>query len=177
MNNVVRAAIEVPTGIIKALINNLIHGSYISPIAAISPMAEVTIDRGTKRVTIADHFRMREGARIRVRTGASLAIGKNVFINHGCIIVSRERVVIGDDVQFGPNVMIYDHDHDYRAAGGVRSMKFRTSPIIIGNNVWIGASVVILRGTTIGDNSVIGAGCVIKGNYGDNSVVIQKREG
>ena len=52
---------------------------------------------------------------------------------------------------------------------------FKTSPVIIGNNVWIGANTVILRGTEIGDNCVIGAGCVIKGKYGANSVIVQKR--
>jgi len=43
-------------------------------------------------------------------------------------------------------------------------------------NCWIGANTVILRGTTIGDNSVIGAGCVLKGEYPAGAIIIQKRE-
>lgn len=46
----------------------------------------------------------------------------------------------------------------------------------IGKNCWIGANTVILRGTTIGDNSVIGAGCVLKGEYPAGAIIIQKRE-
>ena len=53
--------------------------------------------------------------------------------------------------------------HDYRAEGGVAAMRFKTAPVVIGNNVWIGANTMILRGTTIGDNSVVGGEAVIKG--------------
>lgn len=75
----------------------------------------------------------------------------------------------------GPNVLIYDHDHDYKAKGGVFSLKYKTTPIVIGNNVWIGANSIILRGTSIGNNCVVGAGCVLKGEYPDNSIIVQKR--
>ncbi len=174
MNNIARAIIEVPTGIIKAITNNILHGSHISPVCAVNPFAEITIDRGSK-VSIGSHFRARGGSHTRVRKGASLNIGRNVSVNHGCMIVCRESIEIGNDVQFSPNVMVYDHDHDYRANGGVKSMKFKTSPIKIGDNVWIGANTVILRRTEIGDNCVIAAGSIIKGVYPDNSVIVQKR--
>lgn len=85
------------------------------------------------------------------------------------------QIVIGDDVQFSPNVMVYDHDHDYKAKGGVKSMKYKTSPIFIGNNVWIGANSIILRGVRIGDNAVIGAGCIVNKDVPDNTVLVQKR--
>ena len=48
--------------------------------------------------------------------------------------------------------------------------------MIIGNDVWIGAGAVILRGTTIGDKAVIGAGSIVKGNVPAGSVFYQKRE-
>ena len=91
------------------------------------------------------------------------------------MLTCRANIKIGNHVQFSPNVMVYDHDHDFRAAGGVKSMKYRSTPIVIGNNVWIGANTVILRGSCIGNNCVIGAGSVIHGEYEDNSIVIQKR--
>ena len=72
--------------------------------------------------------------------------------------------------------MIFDHDHDYKTTGGVRANKYIEDAVSIGKNVWTGCNVVILRGTTLGDNCVVGAGAVIKGNYPDNSVIIQKRE-
>lgn len=118
---------------------------------------------------------MRDGAKIRVRKDAVLKIGKNVSLNCNNMIVCREEIIIGDDVQLSPNVLIYDHDHDYSVVGGVKTGEYKTSPIKIGNNVWIGANAVILKGTTIGDNCVIGAGSILKGTYPQNSVIVQKR--
>jgi acetyltransferase-like isoleucine patch superfamily enzyme len=46
----------------------------------------------------------------------------------------------------------------------------------IGDNSWVGANTIILRGTKIGKNCVVGAGCVISGEYPDNSIITQKRE-
>ena len=54
-------------------------------------------------------------------------------------------------------------------------MKFQTSPITIGSNVWIGANTLILRGTTIGDNCVVAGGSVIRGSYPADTVIVQKR--
>ena len=92
------------------------------------------------------------------------------------MLACQEAVTLGDNVILSPNVQIYDHDHDYRAEGGVAAMKYKTSPVVIGSNVWIGANCVILRGTHIGDNCVIGAGCVLRGDIPANSVVTQERK-
>jgi acetyltransferase-like isoleucine patch superfamily enzyme len=118
---------------------------------------------------------MRDGAKIRVRKGALCVIGNNSSVNCNNMIACRERIEIGNDVMLSPNVQIYDHDHDFRVRGGVKSNKYKTAPVKIGNNVWIGANTVILRGTEVGDNCVIGAGCVLKGKYKEGSVIIQKR--
>lgn len=104
--------------------------------------------------------------------GGYLEIGQEVFMNEGCIVVSREKITIGDNCSIGPNVMIYDHDHNYK-----NSMKgYLTTSISIGNNCWIGANSVILRGSKIGNNCVIGAGSIFKGILNDNSSFYQKRE-
>lgn len=92
------------------------------------------------------------------------------------MIACHESITVGDNVQFSPNVQIYDHDHDYRAEGGIGAMKYRTSPVVIGNDCWIGANTVILRGTELGDRCVVGAGCVLRGKYPSGSVIVQKRE-
>ena len=120
-------------------------------------------------------MKMHNGAKIRVRKGGKLEIGKNFGMSNGCVVTAYDHIKIGDNVMLGPNVLIYDQDHDYQAEGGVAAMKFKTAPITIGNNVWIGANTLILRGTTIGDNTVVGGGTVVKGDFPANSVIIQKR--
>ena len=92
--------------------------------------------------------------------GGKIKIGKHCFFNINCSITSVENIVIGDECKFGNNTVIVDHDHDYKNLG---DKEFISSPVIIGNNVWIGANCVVLRGAQIGDNCVIAAGSVVKG--------------
>lgn len=108
--------------------------------------------------------------------GGVLKIGDNVGFNTNCIISSHEYIEIGNSVEVGPNVCIYDHDHDLRCEGGVKAGRFVTSPVKIGEGTWIGANVIILRGAQIGNNCVIAAGSIVNGNVPDNSTFIQKRE-
>ncbi|MCF0237315.1 MAG: acyltransferase, partial [Sphaerochaetaceae bacterium] len=105
-------------------------------------------------------------------------IEDNVKINYYCIIACQEEIEIGSGTEFGPSVYLYDHDHDYIKGLNSNSNEenFKTAPIKIGRNCWIGANTVILRGTVLGDNCVVGAGCVIKGEYEDGAVIIQHRE-
>ena len=80
---------------------------------------------------------------------------------------------IGDYVEIANNVVIVDHDHDYRSRN---HGEYTFGKVIVGNNVWIGANVVILRNTTIGDNVVIGAGSIVSGQIPNNTVYYQKRD-
>lgn len=176
MNRIIRASYCIPFGLLKIVCLKIFHlKDFSAPlIGIISPLTEITLEHGAK-LSIGKLFKMRDGAKIRVRRGAVCILGNNVSINSFNIIVCRERIEIGNDVQLGPNVFIYDHDHDFRAQGGLKAMKYKTGAVYIGNNVWIGANSVILRGTRIGDNSVVGAGSVLKGTYQPNSIIIQKR--
>ena len=69
-------------------------------------------------------------------------------------------MTIGDNVFIGPNVSIYTACHPLEAEHR-NTFDEWTEPVTIGNNVWIGGSVTILPGVSIGDNAVIGAGSVV----------------
>ena len=107
--------------------------------------------------------------------GGTLEIGEGCFFNNGCMAVAKERITIGNRAAFGPNVLIYDHDHDISSAESIHDSGYKTSPVVIGDDVWIGANTVILRGTVIGRDCVVGAGSVLKGVYPAGSVIVQKR--
>ncbi len=104
-----------------------------------------------------------------------LEFGSNVFINRGCSFNCHDHIKIGDNCEIGPNVLIYDHDHDYKSPNGIKDNLFLSEKVTIGKNCWIGANSVILKGTVIGDNSVVAAGVVLKGAYPANSLIVQKR--
>lgn len=176
MNKYVRAAVIVPFGAIKICWTKIFHirGFQGSLICMISPFTEISMDSGSK-LKIGKMFKMRDGAKIRVRKGAECVIGNYTSVNSNNMIACHEKIVIGDNVQFSPNVQIYDHDHDFRHSDGLKANHYKTAPIVIGNNVWIGANTIILRGTILEDNCVVGAGSVIKGKYPADSVIVQKR--
>lgn len=90
---------------------------------------------------------------------------------NGVNICSRKLIKIGDDCLFAAGVQILDSNgHNVKSS----SRAFETDtpiPIIIGNNVWVGLNAIILKGTTIGDNCVISAGSVVKGDFPPNSII------
>lgn len=177
MNRYIRGLGCVIVGTAKILILKAERGSKVNVTlpALISSGTEVSVDKGG-RLSIGRRISMRSGSRLTVRKNGSLTIGNNFYMNTGCLISAHDSVIIGDNVEFGPGVLVYDQDHDFRAEGGLLAGKFKTAPVLIGNNVWIGANTIILRGTSIGDNCVVGAGSVIKGVFPSGSVIVQKRE-
>ena len=175
MNGYIRALLTIPNGYLKLGITKLFHKKnvHFGSLPRVSANTEISVDKGAE-LEIGNRFNMRGSARIRVRENGKLVIGNNVSLNINNMIACHDSIEIGDDVQFSPNVQIYDHDHDFRAEGGVKAGKYKTSPVKIGNNVWIGANVVILRGTVIGDECVIAAGTILKGMYPEKSIIISK---
>ena len=89
-------------------------------------------------------------------------IGDRVFVNSGSRIVSFEKITIGDDCLLAAGVTILDHDHQSEFIDGqpVRD-KYNTAEINIESGVWIGEKVTILKGVTIGKNSVVAAHAVV----------------
>ncbi len=92
--------------------------------------------------------------------GYNIEIGENFYSNHNLIILDVGRVKIGDNVQVAPNVSIYTAGHPVHPETRNTGYEYGID-ITIGDNVWIGGSVSILPGVTIGDNAVIGAGSVV----------------
>ena len=104
--------------------------------------------------------------------GGELIVGDKCFFNQNVSITCKKKIVIGDRCQIANNVVIVDHDH----AGSENWGSYVETPVVIGNDVWIGANVVIMRGAVIGDKAVIGAGSIVKGEVPAGKVFYQKRE-
>lgn len=95
--------------------------------------------------------------------GIGLTIGDRTFINKDFLVVGGGYITIGADCLIGPRCSIYTPNHaedpERRRAGWERA-----SSVTIGDNVWLGGSVTILPGATIGSDSIIGAGSVVSGD-------------
>lgn len=94
--------------------------------------------------------------------GDKISFGERVYINHNCTILDGADVFIGDDVLIGPNVQMITVNHELESIPRLQKTAY-VQNIKIGNNVWIGAGAIILPGTNIEDNVVIGAGSVVTG--------------
>lgn len=184
MNTKLRIMFFLPIGAAKMGLNKLMHGKKFSghPACMCSPFSEISVDRGGE-AHIGKMLRLRDGAKIRVRKGAYFSIGEDSYVNSNVIITCRDRITIGTSARLSPGVQIYDHDHDFSCAGGMHANKFKTSPVEIGNNVWLGANVVVTRGSKIGDNCVVGSNTVVRGTippdtilYQDSNYKMKKRE-
>jgi maltose O-acetyltransferase len=108
-----------------------------------------------------------------ILNSGNLIIGKNFSMNHYSKIISFDSIRIGDNVTIASYVSILDHDHKYELTNGQLILEgYTTSPICIGNNVWIGDKCTILKGVSIGDNVVIGANSVVTKDIESNNVAV-----
>ena len=106
--------------------------------------------------------------------GKNVHFGNSVYANFNLTLVDDCDIFVGDNVMFAPNVTVATATHPINPVLRSKQAQYNL-PVHIGNNVWIGANTVILRGTVIGDNCVIGAGSIIRGDFPADSVIIQKR--
>jgi len=97
---------------------------------------------------------------LRIDYGINTSIGSNVFINFNFVLLDCCPVKIGNNVFIAPNVQIYTARHPLDL--NIRSKHMGSaSPVVIGNDVWIGGGCIILPGVSIGDGCTIGAGSVV----------------
>ena len=102
----------------------------------------------------------------------NITIGNNVSINRYTTITARAPINIGNNVLIGPFVVITSSNHEYRNKEElILNQGHNDKPIIIEDDVWIGAHSVILPGVTIGKGSVLAAGSVVTKNVEPYSVV------
>jgi maltose O-acetyltransferase len=97
---------------------------------------------------------------IAVGSNGLLRIGESVFINYGCSIAATKSILIGARCTIGTHVIMMDNDF-HRLEPERRNESPPSAPIVLEENVWLGARVIVLRGVTIGEGSAIGAGSVV----------------
>lgn len=103
--------------------------------------------------------------------GKHIRVGKRFFANFNWVVLDEAYVTIGDDCFLGPNVSIYTACHSTDPDERQTRQEWAL-PVTIGNRCWIGGSVTILPGVTIGDNCTIGAGSVVVHDIPANSLAV-----
>ncbi len=131
------------------------------------------------RLTMAPGATAHFGARCSIdrmfpmETGGSIDIGADTIIGHHCTIAARSSVVIGSECLIGELVSIRDHDHAIENRSvTTRLQGDAIAPVRIGDNVWLGAKVTVVKGVTIGDGAVVGANAVVTTDLPPGSVAV-----
>ncbi|NFA59036.1 sugar O-acetyltransferase [Clostridium sporogenes] len=103
--------------------------------------------------------------------GKNIEVGDNFFANYNCTILDVGKVVIGNNVQFAPNVSLYTAGHPIHPDSRNSGYEYGID-ITIGDNVWLGGNVVVNPGVHIGNNVVIGSGSVVTKDIPDNMIAV-----
>lgn len=101
--------------------------------------------------------------------GLNTTFGENVFVNQGCTFMDRGGIRIGNGVMIAPKVSLVTGGHPLPLAERREYLSY--APIVIEDDVWIGAAAVVTQGVTIGAGAVIAAGAVVTRDVPAGTVV------
>lgn len=132
----------------------------------------VKLMRFPKGINIASHVALKEGARIcACNPQASVTIGENTTIGYHTFIFASEQITIGKNCLIAPFVYLVDSDHEISRNELINQQANKTAPIIIGNDVWLGSNVTVLKGVRIGDGAVVGANALVNSDVEPYTIV------
>ncbi|MEG1395009.1 MAG: sugar O-acetyltransferase [Clostridia bacterium] len=103
--------------------------------------------------------------------GKHVSFGNFVYANFNLTLVDDGNIIVGNNVMFAPNVIVATAGHPVEPSLREKGCQFNKD-VVIGDNVWIGAGVIILPGVKVGNNVVIGAGSVVTKDIEDNVVAV-----
>eukprot|EP01056_Protomagalhaensia_sp_Gyna25_P004893 Protomagalhaensia_sp_Gyna_25__4892@NODE_517_length_3227_cov_1050_430678_g406_i0_p2_GENE_NODE_517_length_3227_cov_1050_430678_g406_i0NODE_517_length_3227_cov_1050_430678_g406_i0_p2_ORF_typecomplete_len222_score35_51Hexapep_2/PF14602_6/0_00023Hexapep_2/PF14602_6/4_9e11Hexapep/PF00132_24/0_13Hexapep/PF00132_24/1_3e09Mac/PF12464_8/0_00013_NODE_517_length_3227_cov_1050_430678_g406_i010791744 len=103
--------------------------------------------------------------------GCNIKLGRRAFLNVNTVMLDGALISIGDYTKVGPNCSFNTPEHPKDPMGRRTGLE-RSRPIIIGNDVWVGANVAFCPGVTVGDNCIIGAGSVVTRSIPANTIAV-----
>lgn len=140
----------------------------ISKTAKISRLADIEDSVRGSKIIIGDGTAIDSFVKIKPAGGdGDVEIGRNCSLNSGIVIYTGNGVRIGDNVAIAANTTIAPTNHEFRSRDvPIHEQRFMPSRggIVIEDDVWIGANVVILDGAKLGKGCVVGAGAVVRGD-------------
>lgn len=128
---------------------------------------------GLSKVSIGKRVRIFPGSRIEVHGDGEIIIEDNVAIGQSFHITSASKLVIGQGTVISARVFVTNIDHEYGEIDTpILEQGLKISETYIGKNCFIGMGVAIQAGTKLGDNVVVGANSVVRGDFPSYSVIV-----
>jgi acetyltransferase-like isoleucine patch superfamily enzyme len=100
-----------------------------------------------------------------------LVIGKGTYVNRHTMFDAHEQVHVGKNCMIGPFCYLTDGNHGTTNAVAVHAQPIQVRPVVLEDDVWLGAGVIILSGVRVGQGAVVGAGAVVTKDVAPNTIV------
>lgn len=172
--NPLHKAYTVYTGLASRL-RNLWFGALGVRIGGYVWMRRISIPRQWGDVTIEGGTALDEGV-ILLCSGTEkkdkLVIHQGTYINRYTMIDAHQQIEIGRNCMIGPQCYITDANHGTSPDKTVNSQPMTMKPVILEDDVWLGAGVIILAGVRIGQGAIIGAGAVVTKDVPANAIYV-----
>lgn len=158
----------VRVGVLDTLLGLWLRRSFtVADVILVTPGLPLPaiINRGGR--IEAGYTRYYPGVRIECWKDAVVRIGRGTYLNRNTEIVAARSVSIGKDCKIARDVLIMDTDQH-----AVHGSELVAHPVEIGDRVWIGSRAIILKGVSLGHDSIVGAGAVVTRSVPPYSVVV-----
>jgi acetyltransferase-like isoleucine patch superfamily enzyme len=114
------------------------------------------------RIDLGDDVWLSRGCYVVAYRDAEVRIGERAYIGHRCLLYGHGGIDIGRDALLANDVQLICGNHTFgRRDIPIRDQPGEQKPIVVGDDVWLGASAIVLGGVTIGQGAVVGAGAVV----------------
>lgn len=109
-----------------------------------------------------------------IRNAQNVYVGKNSHINHLCCVWAGENseIILGDNLLMGPGVCLFSSNHSMDMARPMTLQERKEASIVIGDDVWLGAHVIVTAGTRIANGVVVAAGAVVTRSITEENVIV-----
>lgn len=182
MANMARHVVKKLIGLTKGI--RVPHRAFVSPFASVERRVKVTIEpgarigRGTRiiggdtmgRVHLGERSAIESGCVVRVLDG-ELTVGEDSTLNYGAIVYGEAGVRIGSRVLIGNHSLISSVDHTWEGRGSVFLQPMREAPVVIEDDVWIGAYSAVLAGVHIGEGAIVASHSLVREDVPPYAVV------
>lgn len=160
------------TKLLGLLLSILDPRSYVHAIRIIHFYGYTHV-RERRRIQMGEDSRI--APNVSFRNGERITIGRDCHVGERCYLWAGDdsgRIILGDFVSLAPEVFITASDYQFVAGRPFRSQPRRERDVRIGNDVWLGARVVVTAGVSIGDGCIVGAGAVVTKDLPPGSIAV-----
>lgn len=120
------------------------------------------------RLVLGDGCEIDDGTTIAVYGSGVIELGQGAFVGHHSTLAARDSIRLGDGAFLAELVSVRDHDHEVGFPPS--SGQMTVEPVAIGSGAWLGAKVTVVKGSSIGDETVVGANAVVRGELPSQTI-------